>query len=364
MITTTTELQALIERALATDSVGIDTEFFWERTYFPQLGLIQLAISNDDCHLIDPILIKDLSPIAQLLESPKTVKIFHDAPQDIALLQHVSGAKAVNIFDTQLAAGFCGLSHTLSLSSLLEELLDIHLAKTETRTNWLKRPLHEKQVAYALDDVRYLRAAKVVLLNRVYSPEVHTFLKEELQNFLYNNTHINIEDSQRYTRVKGCGSLNRKALAVLREITIHRENLARKKNRPRNHIIPDAVLLKIARNGSIEDDVLLDSGLSLKAFKQYGKGLKKAITKGLNCAKEDLPKSLKSPRLSKQEKINIKKLSTMIRLKSDTKGIDPAVVATNTEIKKYIKHLKNPEKDSNLRLLVGWRAQFLEEFLI
>ncbi len=153
MIVSSDALHALVEKARSTDAVAIDTEFVWNRTYLPRLGLIQLALSDEDCHLIDPLALDDLSPLGELLADQQVIKILHDAPQDLAILHHETGHVPKNIFDTRLAAGFAGLPATLSLGNLINELLDINLTKTETRTNWLKRPLDEEQIQYAQDDV-------------------------------------------------------------------------------------------------------------------------------------------------------------------------------------------------------------------
>lgn len=365
MITTQKELQALVSRALKTDSVALDTEFIWERTYYPQLGLIQIALSNDDCHLIDPTTITDLSPLGELLASPKVIKILHDAPQDLAILHKATGATPQNIFDTRLAAGFCGLSSTLSLGNLIEELLEITLLKTETRTNWLQRPLNEKQIQYALDDVRYMRAARVVLLTRVYSPEVLSYLEEELKNFHTSLSYQGVSDETRYTKVKGAGSLSIQSLAILRELASWREQKARNSDRPRGHIIPDTVLIAIARNKhTTAQDIAENSGISAKACKRYQDEIIQCVQKGLDCNKADLPDSLKAPRLTEKNKEDLEKLSKMIKLKSDTKGMDPALLGNSSDLKYFVKNLGIPEKLKTARLNIGWRQKFLSEFLM
>ena len=181
MITSTREFNILIERACTTDCVGLDTEFIWERTYYPKLGLIQLALSDEECFLIDPLAIRDLTPLGRLLNNSAVVKILHDAPQDLMILNRVSGVVPQNVFDTRVAAGFSGLSSTISLADLINILLEIDLPKTETRTNWLNRPLNSSQVDYALDDVRYLRALRVLLLARIIVPEIRKWLGQEMK---------------------------------------------------------------------------------------------------------------------------------------------------------------------------------------
>ena len=196
-------LKLLVQKARQTDAVALDTEFVWERTYYPQLGLIQIALSNEECYLIDPIAIKDLSSLGKLLSDRSVIKILHDAPQDLTILQKATGAVPQNIFDTRLAAGFSDFPATLSLANLIKELLDIDLAKTETRTNWIKRPLTEDQVDYALDDVRYLRAVRVLLLTRIIGPKIKSWLQEEL-NLLNNPANYNgITGNGRYRKIRG-----------------------------------------------------------------------------------------------------------------------------------------------------------------
>ncbi len=365
MITTNDELKSLVDQAMQKDSVALDTEFIWERSYYPQLGLIQLALSNDECYLVDPTSITDLSPLGKLLENKEITKILHDAPQDLAILQRVTGVTPRNIFDTKIAAGFCGLSSTMSLAALIEELLDINLAKSETRTNWLQRPLSDEQVAYAADDVRYLRAARVVLLSQVYSPEVLTFLKEEMKNFITAPGYHWLEDELRYTKVKGAGSLNKRSLAVLRELAAWREKRARKADKPRGHIVPDLVLTTIARDLlKTEDDILNESTISKKAGKKYVKEILDAVVKGLECPQRELPESLKSPKLTAKNRDDLEKLSKMIKLKSDTKGIDPALVGSVADMKYFVKNIHNQDKLKSGKLYNGWRKGFLKEFLI
>lgn len=365
MITSQKDLCTLMEKAMQADSIALDTEFIWERTYYPKLGLIQLALSSDECHLIDPTTIDDLSILGELLANPEVIKILHDAPQDLAILHRATGATPVNIFDTKLAAGFCGLSSTLSLAHLIEELLDIKLQKSETRTNWLQRPLSEDQVKYALDDVRYLRAARVILLSRVYSPEVLSFLEEELKGFHNTLSYHGLTDQERYTKVKGAGSLNISSLAILRELAGWREEQARKSNKPRGHIVPDNVLVTIARNRmTTPQQITNDSGISRKAAKKYLDEMTSAIETGISCPKAQLPPSLKSPRLSEKNKQDLEKLTKMIKLKSDTKGMDPHLLGNLSELKSFIKALSNPEKLKAEKLNSGWRQKFVSEFLM
>jgi ribonuclease D len=356
MITTAKDLEALMARAHKTDAVALDTEFVWERTYYPRLGLIQLALSDEECFLIDPIALEDLSPLGKLLADPEVVKIFHDAPQDLAILRAATKHDPQNIFDSRLAAGFAALGSTLSLAALIERLLEIKLTKSETRTNWLKRPLDSKQTEYALDDVRYLRAVRVLILARIL-PETKKWLDEEIQLLNEPKNYLGINDSERYTRIKGAGSLDGKSLAILQELAIWREAEAKKKDKPRGHIIKDPVMIAIARNHLSSHASIQECGeISAKTVKQYADTIATLVSKGEDRKEADLPPTLHRKKLTQSEKNELNNLQEYITLKSDVNGIDPALVGNKNELTRIIRSSSVPARQNQ-----GWRKVFLAE---
>lgn len=364
MITNQKDLRALIDRARTIDAVALDTEFVWERTYYPRLGLIQLALSNEECFLIDPCALTDLAPLGELLGDPAVVKIFHDAPQDLAILYQATGVLPQNIFDSRLAAGFAGISATISLGNLIKELLDIDLPKTETRTNWLRRPLNPKQIEYALDDVRYLRALRVLLLARILNPTVTGWLKEELEKYNEPGFYQPPADETRYLKIKGADNLNRQALASLQELAGWREQEARQRNRPRGHIVTDQALLWLtARQIQTLDAMQQCEMLSQQIIDQYGPQLLALIHKGLSCPAQNCPPSLQTAKLNKMEQEKLKKLHEYITLKSDVLGLDPSLISNNTELRALIRSRNQPEQIYPKRLANGWRKGFLAEML-
>jgi ribonuclease D len=364
MITTQTALQELIQRARSNDAVALDTEFVWERTYYPRLGLIQLALSNEECFLIDPVALTDLSPLGELLGDPAVVKIFHDAPQDLTILHQATGVLPRRIFDTRLAAGFSGLSATISLANLTKDLLDIDLPKTETRTNWLKRPLHVKQIEYALDDVRYLRAIRVLLLARILNPTIMGWLEEELERYNDPEMYLPPADNIRYQKMKGAGNLNRQALAVLREIAGWREMEARKRNRPRGHILSDQALLCLATR-KVEDMGTLAQceDISTNVAEHYGQQLLALINRGRHCPEQECPPSLQKTKLNKQEQEQLKKIQEYVILKSDVLGLDPSLIGNTAELRALIRSRGETRQQFPRRLSCGWRKEFIEEML-
>ncbi len=367
-IQTRSDLLTLIDHARKMDAVAMDTEFVWERTYYPQLGLIQIALSDEDCFLIDPLAIDDLSPLGELLSDRSVIKIFHDAPQDLTIITRATGAVTQNIFDTRLAAGFSGFPATLSLCHLIRELLEIILPKKETKTNWLKRPLTESQIDYALDDVRYLRAIRVLLLNRIIGPKVKAWLQEEL-NLLNNPANYDVFSESpysRYKKIKGTSGLDRQGLAILKSITSWREGMARKKDRPRGHIIPDKILVEIASTKPATIDAIkADTTISEKGLKRYGTAITAIVAKTCSQPEENYPVKKKTIRLTQTEKTRFNKLNDLIKLKSDLLGLDPALIGNSAELKKLARILSTGGQTdkSDMRQTEGWRKHFLNEFL-
>jgi ribonuclease D len=363
MITTQTDLHELIERARSTDAVALDTEFIWERTYYPRLGLIQLALSDEECFLIDPLVLQDLSALGELLADPNVVKIFHDAPQDLAILSRATGSIPNNIFDTRLAAGFTGLPATLSLSKLIKILLDIELLKTETRTNWLNRPLAAEQIDYALDDVRYLRAVRILLLSSIIGPEIKSWLKEELELLNDPATYMGHKDNERYLKIKDADSLNPQGLSILRELTVWREEEARSLNRPRGHIVPDTVLLGIARK-QLDNiaEIRTETTISARAADRFGEKIVAAVRRGLVSEKTVEPPIARAIKLNKKDKETLARLNQLVLIKSEVQGIDPTIVGNGSEFKMLVKILNKSCESKLLRQMEGWRKLFLKDF--
>lgn len=365
LIQTESDLEILVTRAKQSDAVALDTEFVWEKTYYPQLGLIQIALSDEDCYLIDPIAIKNLQALGQLLSDRGVVKILHDAPQDLAILQRATGATPQNIFDTRLAAGFSNLPATLSLSHLVKELLDINLAKEETRTNWCQRPLTEEQISYALDDVRYLRAARILLLSRIIGPKIKSWLQEELN--LLNNpaTYAGPDADKRYLKIRSTSSLDQPGVAILKNLSTWRDGMARKIDRPRGHVIKDALLVELAKQKptTLEEQKVL-CGLSDNAIAKYGKIVAAVIETTLKQPEESYPAIERPIRLNQTDRDALEKLNNLINLKAGLLGIAPGLVGNALELKMLITTLNAKKSDAaqQLRQTDGWRKSFLEDF--
>ena len=156
-IQTTEELNRLCARLAEHPFVTVDTEFIREKTYWPQLCLIQIA-SVDEAACIDPLAPEiDLSALFDLMQNQNVVKVFHAARQDVEIFYNLTGKTPTPLFDTQLAAMVCGFGESVSYQNLVQKLVGIELDKSMRFTDWSRRPLTEKQIRYAQNDVTHLR---------------------------------------------------------------------------------------------------------------------------------------------------------------------------------------------------------------
>ena len=247
MIRTAAELAEVCGTLRTGGVAALDTEFVWRNTYKPMLALIRLGAADGTRWLEDCLQGVSPQPLAELIEDPHTVKILHDAHQDLEHLYHYTGAKPVNVFDTQLAAAFAGLPAGLSLQKLVAEIVGITLSKTETVTDWTRRPLTDAQVAYALDDVRYLGEVRAALLERAEKLGTRAWLEEDMQRYADPTRYGEPDPEEIWKRVK-CGRvrLDGRGFAVLRELAATREAYARTWNLPKPWLADDLSLAEMA----------------------------------------------------------------------------------------------------------------------
>jgi ribonuclease D len=158
IVTNQTELKNLCEELSAGPYFTIDTEFLRDKTYYPQLCLIQVASPEGEPRAIDPLMDDiDLSPLFKLMADKNILKVFHAARQDLEIFFNLMDEVPHPIFDTQVAAMVCGYGESIGYYALVADICGVHLDKSAQFTDWSRRPLSKKQLVYALDDVTYLR---------------------------------------------------------------------------------------------------------------------------------------------------------------------------------------------------------------
>ncbi len=256
LITETKQLEAFCKTLDGEKHITVDTEFLRERTYFAQLCLIQVTAPNiDTVALIDPLSkgIK-MHSLWNVFLNPKILKVFHACSQDMEILYHEMGRQLPTpIFDTQVACMFVGLGHQIGYSSMIQQLCDHSIDKDNRYTDWAKRPLSQKQLDYAAADVTWLCQAYQTLHEKLQDMGRVQWVKEEMLN--YQEPDMYAPQPERMgTRIKH-RLKSKHAVALIYALATWRENKAMKKNRPRNHIMNDTAIIKLAANPpkTIED---------------------------------------------------------------------------------------------------------------
>lgn len=360
MITTPEALQEVVERARAADVVALDTEFVWERTFYPRLGVVQVGLSSEEVYLIDTVALPDLLPLGALLADASVVKILHDAVQDLTILRRATGAAPLNVFDSQRASGLVGLGASISLQDLVAEATGITLPKGETRTDWCKRPLSEKQIAYAEDDVRHMPALHAWLLDKAQSAGRAGWIVEEMQRYDDPSLFADPDPRAQFERVKarGVGALSDAQRAVLREVTAWREDEARSSDKTRRSVLADDTLVEIARRLPERPPQLSKRMMGERERALYGEAIIEAVERGLAVPVDERPRGPR--RRPDEERIaaRVQVVHAGIAGRCMREGVDPRIIATKAEIRALL-IAGNDRKDHDHSILSGWRRAFI-----
>lgn len=364
MIQTSKSLASLVNKSRQVRCIALDTEFVWEKTYYPTLGVIQVGLEGEKTFLIDAPAIGDLSPLGSIIADPAVVKILHDAPQDLTILRRATTAFPKNIFDTRCAAGFVGLSASASLRSLLKEVLGVELAKTETRSNWLRRPLTPRQVAYAGDDVRYLPALRNRLLEMAREIGRDSWIEEELSGYDDPGLYEDNNPDGQISRIKGAGRLSPRARPILRELAAWRETEARRRNHPRSWVMQDEILLELARQrpGTIPELKSIKK-LSEKTIHRYGETILKSIERGRALSSEESPALPEHTGINEVLTTRINFALAYLKGKCTAEGMDPTLVATRADVTALVRERNTASPETSI-LLRGWRRKYIGDEIL
>jgi ribonuclease D len=235
-------LRALVDEVAAEDAYGFDTEFHTERTYVPSLALIQIAWT-DKVALVDPLAV-DPAPLARVFGGPG-VAVAHAASQDLDVLMAACGTIPATVFDTQIVAGFLGMS-TPSLGRLVEAMVGVALPKADRLSDWLERPMSERQLSYAVSDVAHLLELRSVLTDRLRALGRLEWALSECDQVLGDRTPARVPE-EAWWKLGDIRSMSRRSRGVAQEVAAWRERTAAESNRPRRMVLSDLGLLALSQ---------------------------------------------------------------------------------------------------------------------
>ena len=330
----------------------LDTEFHREKTYFPQLALVQICI-GDSIALIDPTMI-DPEILRPLLEGP-SICVLHAAQQDLDVLSQTVGAVPSRILDTQILAGFLGYAQP-SLASLLQIFLKVSLPKGDRLTDWLRRPLTRDQLTYAASDVAYLPALLEIILTRLNENGRLSWAEEACEELRQRRTGPQpAEDA--WLRVKDIRTVKGKSRWIARSVAMWRENRAMDLDIPPRHVLSDIAVLGIAQRAPRTPEELLQCrGVDNRHVNgSHGKALMNAIREGVDDAsKGDLsfPAS-DTDDLDKTFRPAATLVSAWVAELARQSELDAALLGTRRDINDLLAGAPNA------RMRHGWRADIV-----
>jgi len=346
LVTDQVEFEALLDVLITEKRIAVDTEFHREKTYFPKVAMVQVAWTNG-LVLIDPLEV-DLRPMARLLESEVLV-VMHAAGQDLEVFDRACETVPVNLFDTQLAAGFIGLSSP-SLASLHERELGLQLPKGDRLTDWLARPLTDSQLNYAASDVAYLLEIHDRLVRRLTDDGRLAWAEQECVEMLARERgRRRPEDA--WVRIKEARQLRGRARDVVRSVAAWRERRAAEVDQPVRHVVPDLGVVAVAQRAPrTVDELRKVRGLD-------GRHYKGAVAEGLLGAvatADDLPPlEVVASRSDNGNDVRaaVTLVSAWVAQLSRDIDLDPTLVGTRSDIEDLVRGVPDA------KMTAGWRHQ-------
>ena len=361
-------LERLLSKLRKVNRIAIDTEFLRERTYYPQLCLIQLATS-EFVAVVDPLASINLKPLYELLTGEAEI-LLHAGAQDLEILRDRTGTLPSHVFDTQVAAALIGLGETVGYSRMIETLLKIKLRRSEAYTDWSARPLQMDQVAYAIDDVRYLFDCHAQLLSDLEGLGRLNWAREEFRALLDR-----VRDIQRpelaWQRVSGARSLSGLRLATLEELASWREHAAMERNIPRQRVVPDRVLVELARRRPRNEIQLRRlRGLHSNEVARSGHALLDIVRVAAERDPGSWPAWPEPPLHTRDPNINVVAtlLDAFLRATAMEKRLAPRLLGNRQQLERLVQlHLKGTPSVEELKrigLMRGWRREAIGEDLL
>ena len=351
LITDTGSLAALCDRLQHEPFVTVDTEFMRERTYWPELCLVQLA-GQHEVALVDALAPGlDLGPLGELMAQPHVVKVFHAARQDVEIFLLKFGAVPHPIFDTQIAAMVAGFGDQASYDSLCRSLAGVQIDKAHRFSDWSARPLSDSQLAYAAADVTHLRKIFVSLTLRLEREGRIDWVGQEMGALADPATYLTDPDTA-WEKLRPRTS-NRRFLGVLRAIAAWREREAQRINIPRQRLVKDDTLLEIAATMPDSSAELARArGISENFAKgKSGEGLLAAIRQARALREEELPQLQKEKVGPPPSPALVALLKVLLAAKSEEHDVAPRLLASGDDLEK----LATGQED--VPALHGWRRE-------
>lgn len=359
-VDTNERLTELCEQWATQKAIALDTEFIRTDTFYPIMGLIQIA-DDQGFYLVDPLAIDNKKPLQGLWKNTDVVKIIHSCSEDLEVFNRYLEVLPTPLFDTQIAAAFVGMGSSMGYSTLVELLFGDFIPKDETRSDWLQRPLSEAQLNYAALDVVHLLPIYHELIARLNHQQRLDWVVLECEALI---AKANSTDSisQHYLRIKSAWKLQPKQLAVLKSLSSWRETEARVIDIPRNRLIKDSALFDIAQRLPKTKEHLLElNDVHHRFMNSYGEHCLQLIQDVL-ADENNYPDRLASPLNAEQRKL-FKRLKSHVVEIAEKMALPTEFLIRKKDLEEIVRY---PQQSllSTPKALCGWRQAIIAESLL
>ncbi len=348
-------LVALCKQLESAPYLVLDTEFLRERTYRPDLCLIQIKY-QDTLAIVDAQTITDLSPLVQRLLDPSTLKVLHAASQDLEIFWMIARRVPSPVFDTQLAAPLLGHPEQIGYANLCKAVLDLDIDKSQTRADWTRRPLPDKQIQYALDDVIHLETLYLHMRQELESLGRIAWLEPEFRA-IESVEKYDQPARERWKKVRQVTRYKGAALACIQALAEWRELKARETNQPRNWLMKDEVLTLLAQQQPTDVEELAHiRGLDRRTRERYAEELVSLIAEARQRDPEPLPPFRKKLKTSPATQARIQLLDAWVHHRAAELDIAPGLLAPPALLEQFV-------AGDGQEALPGWRDALIGEAL-
>jgi ribonuclease D len=350
LITDTSGLGELCDRLHEEAFVTVDTEFMRERTYWPELCVVQLA-SKSEVAIVDALAGDiDLTPLGALLADTRVCKVFHAARQDVEIFLQLFGAVPLPLFDTQIAAMVAGFGDQVGYDSLVAGLAGSQIDKAHRFSDWSARPLSAAQLAYAAADVTHLRVVYERLTARLEREGRLAWVAEEMAALADPATYRPDPETM-WERLRPRTN-NRRMLGILRAIAAWREREAQRINIPRQRLVRDESLLEIAATAPANADALSRIRGITRGFAEgaTGTSLLSAIAEATSLPEDALPEARPHRDGPRPSPALVALLKVLLAEKAEAHDVAPRLLASSEDIDRLA-----TEEAPDVPALHGWR---------
>ncbi|WP_165855259.1 ribonuclease D [Marinobacter sp. JSM 1782161] len=338
--------------------LSLDTEFERVSTFFPIPGLIQVGL-GDDLRLVEPSVAEASSGFRACIGDDQRPKLLYAMSEDLELFRHWLDLEPQGVLDLQLACALAGLGFSVGYAKLVEQLFDVAIDKSATRSDWLARPLSEAQCAYALEDIRYLAPMYEQLRERLEARDLYQAWREESARFAADLS-AQTEPTDYYLRIRGGWHLKAQQQAVLRELANWREAECRRRDRPRNRVLSDNLLIRVAeRMPASKGGLAAVEEMPPVVVRRYGDTLLNLVEQGRSA---DAIADRIEPPLTRDEQGLLKQVKRLMRGVAEARSVPIELLAPRRRIEACIRRW-HPDDEAARFFLEGWRGELLAPVL-